>query len=114
MACARVCAGRRPIVDSRTPSYNRSSGGRGRSFADAEASKYFTQQVVAAEHAGDLSQGAMRQTQLFGQQIERFVRAGRQRRGLSQMRGGALQGLYVSGPGDELTLGVSMPAGPLE
>jgi len=42
-------------------------------LADAEAAEDLAQQVVGAERAGDLAQCVVRQTQFFGEQVERRV-----------------------------------------
>ena len=41
--------------------------GRAASFADAKTTEYLSQQIIAAEFAGDLAQGQLRQPQFLGE-----------------------------------------------
>ena len=66
-----------------------------RLFADTKPAKNCSQQIVGRKFAGNAIQPLLRQTQLFGEQVERLIVLRCQFGGVMQMQAGGFQGDQV-------------------
>src|ERR1700677_635185 len=71
--------------------------GTGRLLADTKTAEYFSQQIVAAEFAGDFPQGQLRPAQFLGEQLE-GARLCQYLRGLHHAGSGAIQRIEMAAP----------------